>query len=536
MDIKENKRVILLILDGFGVSVRTQGNAIAAARTPTLDYIEKNYPFATLKASGISVGLSWLEPGNSEVGHMTMGTGRILYQYLPRIIQHVRDGSFFKNEAFLGAVDHIKKNRSNLHIMGLIGSGSVHSYIDHLYALLDLVLKENISKNTYLHLFTDGRDSPIEEGAKFISQIQERIKKMDAGRIATVIGRYYSMDRDLNWDRTKKAYNLLTKGEGEKVEDIAQAITKNYARGITDEMIPPLVFIGKGKTPEFIKENDAVIFFNYREDSARQLTKCFINHPDVGFETDKFKNLYFVSMTQYDASFTNVHVAFEPPEVKNCLSEVLSKHNIKQLKIAETEKYAHVTYFFNGSIEKPFNGEERELVPSLQVTSFALNPEMRAFEIVSKLLNHLEKDKDILFYVVNLANPDMVAHTADFTATVKAIEVIDTCIKKIMSFIEKDYNTILMIVADHGNAELMIDPYTGEKLPDHTTNNVPFYIINPNFKRENTTLDTFKAKRESKGFLSDVAPTILDIFNIPIPPEMTGKSLLRDLDINLYRY
>ncbi len=530
---EKNKRIILLILDGFGVSIRTQGNAIAAARTPTFDYLEKNYPFATLKASGIAVGLSWLEPGNSEVGHMAIGTGRIIYQYLPRIIQAVRDGSFFKNKAFLGAVEHIKKNNSNLHIMGLIGSGSVHSYIDHLYALLDLCLKEQIADKTYLHLFTDGRDSPIEEGAKFLTQIQERIQKLNAGKIATIIGRFYSMDRDLNWDRTQKAYELMTEGKGEEINDIAISLTKNYAKGITDEMIPPLVVKQNGKMPQFVKDGDAVIFFNYREDSARQLTKAFLGFENPVFQPKNIKDLYFVTMTQYDANFKNVYVAFEPPEVKNCLSEVLSKHNIKQLRIAETEKYAHITYFFNGAIEKPFFNEERELIPSLQVTSFATNPEMRAAEITDKLLNHLEKNRDIDFYAVNFANPDMVAHTADFNATVKAIEVVDANLKKIVSFVEKNDDTILLVTADHGNAELMIDPYTGEKLPDHTTNNVPLFIVFPKIKRENTTLDTFKAKREAKGFLSDIAPTILDIFKIPIPPEMTGKSLLKELNIQL---
>lgn len=530
---EKNKRVILLILDGFGVSLRTQGNAIAAARTPTFDYLEKNYPFATLKASGIAVGLSWLEPGNSEVGHMAIGTGRILYQYLPRIIQAVRDGSFFKNKAFLGAVEHIKKNRSNLHIMGLIGSGSVHSYIDHLYALLDLCLKEQVSNKTYLHLFTDGRDSPIEESAKFLTQIQERIKKMKAGKIATIIGRFYSMDRDLNWDRTKKAFDLLTNGAGEETSDITLTITKNYAKGITDEMIPPIVVKGEGRMPEFIKEGDAVIFFNYREDSARQLTRVFLGEENPVFKPKKFNDLYFVSMTQYDANFKNVHVAFEPPEVKNCLSEVLSKHNIKQMRIAETEKYAHITYFFNGAIEKPFLNEERELIPSLQVASFALNPEMRASEITDKLLNYLEKNPEINFYAVNFANPDMVAHTADFGATVKTIEIVDVNLRKILSAVEKKNDVVLLVTSDHGNAELMIDPYTGEKLPDHTTNNVPLYIVNTALKCENTTLDTFKARRESKGFLSDIAPTILDIFKLPIPPEMTGKSLLKELNISL---
>lgn len=530
---QKNKRVILLILDGFGISLRTQGNAIAAARTPTFDYLEKNYPFASLKASGISVGLSWLEPGNSEVGHMAIGTGRILYQYLPRIIQAVRDGSFFKNKAFLGAVEHIKKNRSNLHIMGLIGSGSVHSYIDHLYALLDFCLKEQISDRTYLHLFTDGRDSPPEEGAKFLSQIQDRVKKMKAGKIATVIGRFYSMDRDLNWDRTQKAFELLTEGKGEEIDDLVVALTRNYAKGITDEMIPPLVLRQAGSRPEFIKDGDAVIFFNYREDSARQLTRVFLGEKNPIFQPKKFENLYYVSMTQYDANFTGVNVAFEPPEVKNCLSEVLSKHNIKQIRLAETEKYAHITYFFNGAIEKPFPGEERVLIPSLQVTSFATNPEMRASEITDKLLYFLEKNPEVNFFAVNFANPDMVAHTGDFLATVKAIEIVDLNLKKILSFVEDKLDLILIVTSDHGNAELMIDPYTGEKLPDHTTNNVPFYIINQSFKRENTTLDTFKAKRESKGFLSDIAPTILEILNLPLPPEMTGKSLLKELDIKM---
>lgn len=524
------KKVILVILDGFGISLRDQGNAITNATTPTLDYLERNYPLAALKASGIAVGLSWHEPGNSEVGHMTLGTGRILYQYLPRIIRSLRDGSFFKNKTFLGAVKHVQKRNSTLHLMGLLGSGSVHSYIDHLYGLLELAQREKIGERVRLHIFTDGRDSLPTEGAKFIRSLQERLQAMKVGRIASVQGRFYAMDRDLNWERTQKAYELLTQGKGQKVLDPVVAIRSSYDRGILDEHLEPLCVVGKDQKPlGLIKSGDAVIFFNYREDRARQLTRAFVTPKKVGFPAKKIPELFFVTLTEYEKGLP-VQVAFPWPEIKNCLSEVLSDAGKKQLHMAETEKYAHVTYFFNGLEEKPFPGEDRDLVPSLDVKTFNKVPEMKAAEITNRLRDHIEGGK-YDFIVVNYANCDMVAHTGDFEATVKAVESIDKNLKILLTLCEDSPGTFLMITSDHGNAEVMIDPYTGEKLTEHSTNDVPLFLVNPLVKMSKDGLDIFRAKRTPVGLLSDVAPTVLSLLGLSVPQEMTGRSILDKMGI-----
>ena len=524
------RRAVLLVVDGFGVSLRPQGNAVMAARTPTFNYLEKHYPFLTLKSSGISVGLSWLEAGNSEVGHMTMGTGRITYQYLPRIIQAIRDGSFFKNEAFVGAVDHVLKHDGKLHILGLLGTGSVHSYIDHLYALLDLAELNKITERTFLHLYTDGKDSLPQEGAQFVANLKERLDKRQLGRIASVVGRFYSMDRDLKWDRTQTAYNLFVSGAGQKYKDPIKAIRDAYAAGKNDTNVAPTVITGQDNEPlATIGPNDAVIFFDYREDSERQMVRTFVEPDKVGFECAPIKNLYVATMTRYEDEL-KAHIAFNPPEIANCLAEALSKGRKRQIHIAETEKYAHVTYFFNGSIERPFPGEDRELVATAEVGKFDELPEMRTPDIADKILGALERDEHE-FIIANFANTDLVSHSGNFEAAVLAVESVDTALQKIVSAIEATDDTVLLVTSDHGKCEAMIDPFTGEKLTEHSPNNVPFYVVAPRFKGEHTSIDIFKMKNHSAGLLSDVAPTILELLALPVPPEMTGSSLLKELGI-----
>lgn len=531
---KSDKRVILIVLDGWGVSLREAGNAIAAAATPTFDYLTKNYPLTTLKASGISVGLTWHESGNSEVGHMTLGTGRIIYQYLPRIISAIRDGSFFENPALLAAAENVKKNpKARLHLVGLIGSGSVHSYIDHLYALLDLAKLQGLSGRVRLHLITDGRDSLPTEGAKFIQGLMERLSKQETGQIASVVGRFYAMDRDLNWDRTAKAWHLMVEGQGEKVkpERLVSRINDFYEKGINDTYLEPLVVIDSKGNPEgLVSDGDSLIFFNYREDRIRQLTRSFILPQEAGFKVRSLK-VKFITLTQYDESLP-VQVAFPPPEIKDSLGELVSEAGFQQLRLAETEKYAHVTYFFNGAREEPLLGEKRSLVPSDDIPSFAKKPEMQTPEITRRLLEHILQKK-YQFVLVNFANPDMLAHTGDFEATILGIQELDKQLSKIIRLIESDPNNFAIITADHGNAERMLDPYTGEKLTEHSTNNVPFIVVNSKLKTSKDPLELRQALQSSLGLLADVAPTILDILGLDAPPEMTGSSLLKELKIKL---
>lgn len=525
------RRVNLIILDGWGVSLKEAGNAVAAASTPVYDRLLREYPVTTLKASGISVGLSWHEPGNSEVGHLTIGTGRVIYAYLPRIITAIRDGSFFENEALLAAIKNVKKHQSQLHLIGLIGSGSVHSYIDHLYALLDLAKLYEVSDKVRLHLITDGRDSLPKEGAKFIQQLQERLQKQNSGQIATVIGRFYAMDRDLNWDRTRKAWELMVNGQGQKTQDVPAMMQRYYDKGVNDEYMEPLVVVTENGQPVgLIRKGDSVIFWNYREDRIRQLAKAFALPKEVGFPAQEL-NLELVSLTQYNKDFP-MRVAFGPPEIRNTLGEVISKAGLRQIRLAETEKYAHVTYFFNGMVETPYPLEERSLVPSDDVVSFREKPEMQAPEIARRNIEFYQK-KVYAFALTNFANADMLAHTGDFGAAVEGVQVIDEQLRKMMAVMEQDPDCFVIIMADHGNAERMLDPFTGEKLTEHSTNNVPFILVNPKLKSPKDDLELNEALRQSKGLLADVAPTILEILGLEVPEEMTGSSLLGELGIKL---
>jgi len=514
------RRVILTILDGWGVAPPGPGNAITQARTPNLKNLESYYPSTTLHASGINVGLPWWEEGNSEVGHLTIGTGQIIYQYLPRIISAIQDGSFFTNPALLGAIDHVKNRGSQLHLMGLISSGAVHSYIDHLYALLDLCKKENV-KNVYIHAFTDGRDAPQKEGVLFLQHLKNRLSLQGIGKIASVSGRSFAMDRDRNWDRIKKVYQCLTEGKGENAPDLISYLNSSYQRGITDEYIEPAIVEPDG----LIKDNDAIIFFNFREERARELTLAFLKQDFKEFERKTINNLYFAAMTRYLEEL-NLPVAFEPPKVKNCLGKLISENGLSQFRIAETEKYAHVTYFFNGLLEKPFPKEEREIVPSQGGPHYDRNPEMQAHLITEKVIEKIELGKHH-FILINFANPDMVGHTANIKAAIRAAEVVDACVGKIIRAAQNKY--IILVTADHGNLEEMINPRSGEAIGEHSANPVPFYLVDPELKSPLERPKKIDYREKEEGFLFDLAPTILEYLELKQPPEMIGLSLLPSL-------
>ncbi len=522
---RTHKPVILVILDGYGRGPENAVNAIFKAEKPNIDFIEKNFPMTNLQASGIAAGLPWGEEGNSEVGHLNLGAGQIVYQYLPRITFAIRDGSFFKNPAILQTAEHVKKNNSSLHIIGLIGSGNVHSYIDHFYAILDFAKKENL-ENVFIHAFTDGRDSPPKDALDFYEKVQNKLNRdYPFAKIASLIGRRYAMDRDNNWNRIETAYRLLTENQGEISPDVKTAIKSDYDKNITDEFIEPKV-INPPAGGESIKDGDAVVFIDFREDSARQLTRAFVEENFDKFKRKKINNLYFVAMTRYEKNLP-LNVLFEPLEIKNTLTKIISDAGKKQIHIAETEKYAHVTYFFNGGIENPMPNEDRILIPTKRDHNFAEDPAMSASEITEKLIEAINSKKYDLI-VANYANADMVGHTGNFQATISAIEAIDGEVGKLTAEVLKN-NSALIITADHGNADEAIDLLTGTPYPEHTINPVPFYLINNDFKREKSQEEIEVGKIEVDGILADVAPTILELMELPQPPEMTGKSLLKIL-------
>lgn len=515
------KPVILMILDGYGRGPENAANAIFKAKKPNIDFIEKNFPMTNLQASGIAAGLPWGEEGNSEVGHLDLGAGQIVYQYLPRITFAIRDGSFFKKPALLQAAEHTKKNNSSLHVIGLVGDGNVHSYIDHLYAILDFAKKENIKK-VFIHAFTDGRDSPPKDALNLYEKVKNKLNKdYPFAKIASLIGRHCAMDRDNNWDKTELVYQFLTESKGEIFPDVKTAIKSEYDKNITDEFIGPKVIENKP-----IQDNDAVVFLNFRADSARQLVRAFVEEEFDKFKRKKIDNLYFVTMTRYEKDLP-LNVLFEPLEIKNVLAKVISDAGRKQIHMAETEKYAHVTYFFNGGIENPFPNEDRILIPTKRDHDFAEDPTMSASEITEKLIEAINSKK-YDFIVVNYANADMVGHTGNFQATVSAIEVLDSEIGKIIAEVLK-INSALIITSDHGNADEEINMLTGIPYPKHSANPVPFYLIGNDFKREKSQEKLEVEKLEVDGILADVAPTILELMELPQPPEMTGKSLLKIL-------
>lgn len=522
-----DNKVILIIKDGFGASSYEEGNAVLKAKTPVLDYVWGNFSKTLLRASGEEVGLSWGEIGNSEVGHINIGTGRVTMQDLPRINQSILDKSFFESKNLIDACEWSKKNHSTLHLVGLISTGGVHAELNHLLALLELAKKQNVKK-VAIHVFTDGRDMPKRSSIELLNRLDKKINELKIGTLATIIGRYYAMDRDNNWDRIEKAYDLMVLAKGEKFDSYQSGILKKYKLGEDDENLSSIVLDDKNR----ILDNDAMIFFNFRSDRVKQISETFINPNFSKFKRNNYpKNMRFVSFVSYGNEQTPlVDVAYVSENKRGQLAEVISLANLKQLHIAETEKYAHVTYFFNGGVDKQYIKEKRIIVSSPKIKSYDLKPQMSAISVTKKFIKEYKTFKPS-FSVINFANPDMVGHTGNFEATKKAIEIVDKLIGEII-FNCKDNNTSIIITADHGNSEQMINPITKEEDKMHTTNFVPFCLID-NSRVVNKTLTnkiSYDDKlaffsQEASGILSDIAPTVIDILDIKSSPLMTGTSL-----------
>lgn len=504
------KPVMLIILDGFGIGKEYAGNAVKLAKTPNLDRLFREYPNTTLEASGLAVGLPEGQMGNSEVGHLNIGAGRIIYQDLTKISKSIVDGDFFEKKEFLDAIENAKENNSKIHLIGLVSSGGVHSHNTHLYALLELMKKQNFD-NVYIHAILDGRDVSPTAGKEDIKELMEKMKEIGVGSIATVSGRYYAMDRDKRWERTKLAYDTFTLGKGNESNDPILTIEKSYSEDITDEFIIPTVIKENGRPIGTVDDNDSIIFFNFRPDRARQITRAFVDENFEGFEREKKVNTFYVTMTEYDKTIENVKVAYTDESPKNTLGEYISSKGLSQLRIAETEKYAHVTFFFNGGIEEPYANEDRVLIPSPKVATYDLQPEMSAVEVKNEVLNRLKMDKYDLI-ILNFANPDMVGHTGVVSATVKAIETVDSCLGEIVELlIEKGGKAL--ITSDHGNSEMLLNE-DGSPVTSHTSNRVPLVIVGD----KNVELQ--------EGKLADLSPTILELMGLEKPEGMTGKSLI----------
>lgn len=508
------KPVVLMVLDGYGLNEKTEGNAIAMANTPVMDKLMAECPFVKGNASGMAVGLPDGQMGNSEVGHMNIGAGRIIYQDLTRITKDIEDGTFFQNKVLLQAIENCKKNNSDLHLWGLLSDGGVHSHNTHLYGLLEMA-KKNGLENVYVHAFLDGRDTPPASGKDYVAELEKKMAEIGVGKVASLSGRYYAMDRDNNWDRVKMAYDSLVSGEGVKATDAVQAMEDSYANDKTDEFVLPTVITDENGEPlSLVKNGDSVIFFNFRPDRARELTRAFCDDKFTGFERD-FLDLTYVCFKDYDETIPNKLIAFEKEEIKNTFGEFLAANGKKQLRLAETEKYAHVTFFFNGGVEDPNVDEFRLLVNSPKdVATYDLKPEMSAPEVGMDLVEAIKSDKyDVI--IINFANPDMVGHTGVIPAAVKAVERVDSLVGDAVQAV-KDVDGVLFICADHGNAEKMIDYETGAPHTAHTTNPVPFILVNadPSWKL-----------REG-GCLADIAPTLIEVMGLEQPKEMTGKSLI----------
>ncbi|HLC49472.1 MAG TPA: 2,3-bisphosphoglycerate-independent phosphoglycerate mutase [Candidatus Andersenbacteria bacterium] len=523
------KPLVVIILDGWGISLLKKGNAIAAADTPTMDTYARTYPSATISAAGIEVGLPIHEVGNSETGHRNIGAGKVQYQVLPKIDKAILDGSFFTNPVFLDAINHVTKHGSTLHLMGLTSPGGVHSHLNHLVALLELCAKQNMKNNVYIHIFTDGRDSPKMESLGYIQTIEQAIQKFSVGEIASVTGRFYAMDRNKNWNRTEAAYNILTGGVRQAgAPTAAEAIAQSYKQEVFDEQIPPTAITRGGENITKIQDNDAVLFFNYRPDRARQITQAFVAPEKVDFPAKKFQNLFFATMTQYDPSIPTPY-AFTEDVAPFPLARVISDAGLTQFHIAETEKYAHITYYLNVGNETPYTGETRELIRSSNVDTFADEPNMQAEKITDRVVEEVASGTyDV--YFINFANADMVGHTGNFDATVTACSHIDTCITRIHNAVF-EARGVLLITADHGNAEEKIDVTTGRTQTGHTRNPVPLHLVAPNLQRITPKSDDELATifTAPVGVLADIAPTILDILHIAKPQTMTGVSLLPSL-------
>lgn len=522
------KPVVLVILDGWGVAPPSRANALSQAKTPVWDRLLAIYPCLTLQAAGESVGLPWGEMGNSEVGHMNLGAGKIIYQNLPRINKSIIDNSFFSNKALKEAVRHLKKNNSDFHLMGLVSTGGVHSSLDHLYALLEFCLKEGLKK-VYVHAILDGRDTPPDAGKNFIEKLNTKLAEFKLGKIATLSGRFYAMDRDNHWDRIAKAYLAMTAGKADRMaEDPLAAIKESYKNNIFDEEFVPTVITDKKGGPVVkVKEKDALVFFNYRPDRAREITKAFVLPGFEKFPREKYlKDLFFVSMTEYEANLP-VIIAFPPEKISEPLAKVIADHKLNQLHLAETEKYAHVTFFFNGGREEPFPQENHILIPSPSVSTYDQKPEMSARMLTDRLIKEINTGK-YEFVVINYANPDMVGHTGIFSAIVKAIETVDECLGELVSCV-LGVNGVLVLTADHGNAEEKIDLQTGFIIKEHSSNPVPLLLVGQEWENHPTALSLGSdlSSLTPIGLLSDVAPTVLELIGLPKPKEMTGQSLLK---------
>ena len=508
------KPTVLMILDGYGLNETANGNAVAGAKTPVMDKLMAEYPFVKGNASGMAVGLPEGQMGNSEVGHLNMGAGRIVYQELTRITKEIQDGTFFTNEALVKAVENCKANDSALHAFGLLSDGGVHSHNTHLYGLLEMAKKNGLSK-VYVHAFLDGRDTPPASGKDFVIALEEKMAEIGVGEVATVCGRYYAMDRDNNYDRVKCAYDALTKGIGQSAESAADGIQASYDKEETDEFVKPTVIMKDGAPVATIQDKDSVVFFNFRPDRAREITRSFCDDDFKGFDREKRLDLVFVCFSDYDPTIPNKLVAFHKISITNTFGEFLAANKMTQARIAETEKYAHVTFFFNGGVEQPNEGEDRILVNSPKdVATYDLKPEMSAYEVCDKLVDAIKSDKyDVI--IINFANPDMVGHTGVEAAAVKAVEAVDECVGKAVDAL-KEVGGTMFICADHGNAEQLVDYETGEPFTAHTTNPVPFILVN---------YDEAYTLKEG-GCLADIIPTLIEIMGLEKPVEMTGESLL----------
>jgi 2,3-bisphosphoglycerate-independent phosphoglycerate mutase len=509
----KGKQHLIMILDGVGLNDETKGNAFKLANKPNIDKYINKYPNTYLECSGLAVGLPAGQMGNSEVGHTNIGAGRVIYQELTRITKEIEEKKFFQNEEFKKAILNVKKNNSDLHLIGLVSDGGVHSHIKHLFALIELA-KQNDLKNVYIHAFLDGRDTAPTSAIEYLKQLEEKTKEIGIGKIATVIGRYYAMDRDKRYERLKLAYDMLVHGTGAKFKTVQKAVENSYETEEFDEFVKPIVIVNDDSEPiAKIKDNDSIIFFNFRPDRSRQLVHALIDTNYVGFErVTKPNNLTFVTMTQYDETLKNVYIAYKPQKIGNTIGEYISKLGYTQLRIAETEKYAHVTFFFNGGEEKEYPNEDRILIPSSKVATYDLKPEMSAREITEKVVEAIDAKKYDLI-IMNYANGDMVGHTGNLDKTIESIEVLDECVGKVISKIEEVHGEAI-ITADHGNSEYMLDLKTGEPITSHSTFPVPVIIVSD------------RIKNIKNGKLSDISPTMLNLMGESIPKEMTGTSIV----------
>lgn len=505
----------LIILDGWGVSPSEWGNAIHLAMVPNFTYLQANYPSTILKSSGERVGLPEGQMGNSEVGHLNIGAGRVVYQDITRISRAIRTGEFYHNKVLEEVMQTVQAEGKALHLFGLLSDGGVHSHLNHLYALLEMARRFQL-RHLFIHAFLDGRDVPPTSGITYIEEVENKCRELGVGEIATLCGRYYAMDRDQRWERVAKAFNALVYGEGEQVTAASEALQDSYAKGVTDEFVTPRVVVdSQGQPKGMVQPGDGVIFYNFRADRARELTRAFTDHDFDGFpRREGYPNVHYVCMTQYDVTIP-APVAFPPQTLTNTLGEVLAEHNLKQLRIAETEKYAHVTFFFNGGVEAPNPGEERLLIPSPKVATYDLKPEMSAPEVTERVLSEIKRDLyDVI--ILNFANPDMVGHTGVLDAAVEAVQVVDRCLGQVIQgVLEK--GGVALVTADHGNAEQMFEGEQDEPHTAHTTNPVPLILVGERYRSRQLRED---------GALEDIAPTILEILGIPRPPEMTGHSLI----------